>query len=192
MSTKIAMRAKLTEHQECTGCHCHAKEGYMIKSDSLTRFVCEECYRELAGEYPLSNFNVSISREELAKLVPEDRKPSFKAGYFLGIREGDNSNYSVTITECIESTHPGRGTVDFFSIDDVMTIRKKCRQSGLSLVGIFRTSPSGSPDFNLLDNKTVEDMLFDVVYVVIGAISEAQIAVRDKLHSTDKFGVVIT
>ena len=35
MSTKIAMRAKLTEHQECTGCHCHAKEGYMIKSDSL-------------------------------------------------------------------------------------------------------------------------------------------------------------
>ena len=52
--------------------------------------------------------------------------------------------------------------------------------------------PSGSPDFNLLDNKTVEDMLFDVVYVVIGAISEAQIAVRDKLHSTDKFGVVIT
>lgn len=192
MSTKIAMRAKLTEHQECTGCHCHAKEGYMIKSDSLTRFVCEECYRELAGEYPLSNFTVSISREELAKLVPEDRKPSFKAGYFLGIREGDNSNYSVTVTECIESAHPGRGTVDFFSIDDVMTIRKKCRQSGLSLVGIFRTSPSGSPDFNLLDNKTVEDMLFDVVYVVIGAISEAQISVRDKLHSTDKFGVVIT
>ena len=192
MSTKIAMRAKLTEHQECTGCHCHAKEGYMIKSDSLTRFVCEECYRELAGEYPLSNFTVSISREELAKLVPEDRKPSFKAGYFLGKREGDKSNYSVTIPECIESTHPGRGTVDFFSIDDVMTIRKKCRQSGLSLVGIFRTSPSGSPDFNLLDNKTVEDMLFDVVYVVIGAISEAQIAVRDKLHSTDKFGVVIT
>lgn len=46
MSTKIAMRARLTEHQECTGCHCHAKEGYMIKSDSLTRFVCEECYRE--------------------------------------------------------------------------------------------------------------------------------------------------
>lgn len=192
MSTKIAMRAKLTEHQECTGCHCHAKEGYMIKSDSLTRFVCEECYRELAGEYPLSNFTVSISREELAKLVPEDRKPSFKAGYFLGKCEGDNSNYAVTVTECIESTHPGRGTVDFFSIDDVMTIRKKCRQSGLSLVGIFRTSPSGSPDFNLLDNKTVEDMLFDVVYVVIGAISEAQIAVRDKLHSTDKFGVVIT
>ena len=164
----------------------------MIKSDSLTRFVCEECYHELAGEYPLSNFTVSISREELAKLIPEDRKPSFKAGYFLGKREGDNSNYFVTVIECIESTHPGRGTVDFFSIDDVMTIRKKCRQSGLSLVGIFRTSPSGSPDFNLLDNKTVEDMLFDVVYVVIGAISEAQIAVRDKLHLANEFGVVIT
>lgn len=191
MSTKIAMRVKLTEHQECTGCHCHAKEGYMIKSDSLTRFVCEECYRELAGEYPLSNFTVSISREELTKLIPEDRKPSFKAGYFLGKREGDASNYSVTVTECIESTHPGRGTIDFFNIDDVMAIRKKCRQNGLSLVGIFRTSPSGSPDFNLLDNKTVEDMLFDVVYVVIGAISEAQIAARDKLHSADEFGVVI-
>lgn len=191
MSTKIAMRAKLTEHQECTGCHCHAKEGYMIKSDSLTRFVCEECYRELTNEYPLSNFTVSISRGELAKLIPEGRKPSFKAGYFLGKREGDACNYSVTVTECIESSHPGRGTIDFFSIDDVMTIRKKCRQSGLSLVGIFRTSPSGSPDFNLLDNKTVEDMLFDVVYVVIGAISEAQIAARDKLHSADEFGVVI-
>ena len=191
MSIKIAMRAKLTEHQECTGCHCHAKEGYMIKSDSLTRFVCEECYRELSNEYPLSNFTVSISRGELAKLIPEDRKPSFKAGYFLGQREGEAGNCSVMVTECIESSHPGRGTVDFFSIDDVMTIRKKCRQSGLSLVGIFRTSPSGSPDFNLLDNKTVEDMLFDVVYVVIGAISEAQIAARDKLHSADEFGVVI-
>lgn len=192
MSTKIAMRAKLTEHQECTGCHCHSKEGYMIKSDSLTRFVCEECYRELAGEYPLSNFTVSINREALAKLIPEDRKPSFKAGYFLGKREGDADDYSVTVTECIESSHPGRGTVDFFSIDDVMTIRKKSRESGLSLVGIFRTSPSGSPDFNLLDNKTVEDILFDVVYVVIGAISEAQIAARDKHHSADEFGVVIT
>lgn len=191
MSTKIAMRAKLTEHQECTGCHCHAKEGYMIKSDSLTRFVCVECYRELTNEYPLSNFTVFISRGELAKLIQEDRKPSFKAGYFLGKREGEADNYSVTVTECIESSHPGRGTVDFFSIDDVMTIRKKCRQSGLSLVGIFRTSPSGSPDFNLLDNKTVNDMLFDVVYVVIGAISEAQIAARDKLHSADEFGVVI-
>lgn len=191
MSTKIAMSAKLTEHQECTGCHCHSKEGYMIKNDSLTRFVCEECYRELAGEYPISNFTVSISREELAKLIPENRKPSFKAGYFLGKREGDAGNYSVTVTECIESSHPGRGTIDFFSIDDVMTIRKKCRQSGLFLVGIFRTSPSSSTDFNLLDNKTVEDMLFDVVYVVIGAISEAQIAARDKLHSADEFGVVI-
>ena len=191
MSTKIAMRAKLTEHQECTGCHCHAKEGYMIKSDSLTRFVCVECYRELTNEYPLSNFTVFISRGELAKLIQEDRKPSFKAGYFLGKREGEADNYSVTVTECIESSHPGRGTVDFFSIDDVMTIRKKCRQSGLSLVGIFRTSPSGSPDFNLLDIKTVDDMLFDVVYVVIGAISEAQIAARDKLHSADEFGVVI-
>lgn len=191
MSTKIAMRTRLTEHQECTGCHCHAKEGYMIKSDSLTRFVCEECYRELTNEYPLSNFTVSIRRGELVKLIPEDRKPSFKAGYFLGKREGEAGNYSVTVTECIECSHPGRGTVDFFSIDDVLTIRKKCRQSGLSLVGIFRTSPSGSPDFNLLDNKTVEDMLFDVVYVVIGAISEAQIAARDKLHSADEFGVVI-
>ena len=163
----------------------------MIKSDSLTRFVCVECYRELTNEYPLSNFTVFISRGELAKLIQEDRKPSFKAGYFLGKREGEADNYSVTVTECIESSHPGRGTVDFFSIDDVMTIRKKCRQSGLSLVGIFRTSPSGSPDFNLLDNKTVDDMLFDVVYVVIGAISEAQIAARDKLHSADEFGVVI-
>ena len=164
----------------------------MIKSDSLTRFVCEECYRELAGEYPLSNFTVSINRETLTKLIPEDRKPSFKAGYFLGKREGDADHYSVTVAECIESFQPGRGTVDFFSVDDVMKIRKRNRESGLSLVGIFRTSPSGSPDFNLLDNKTVEDMLFDVVYVVIGAISEAQIAARDKHHSADEFGVVIT
>lgn len=134
MSTKIAMRAKLTEHQECTGCHCHSKEGYMIKSDSLTRFVCEECYRELAGEYPLSNFTVSINREALAKLIPEDRKPSFKAGYFLGKREGDADDYSVTVTECIESSHPGRGTVDFFSIDDVMTIRKKAEKVAFLLL----------------------------------------------------------
>ena len=35
MSTKIAMRAKLTEHQECTGCHCHSKEGYMIRVTAL-------------------------------------------------------------------------------------------------------------------------------------------------------------
>lgn len=192
MSTKIATRAKLTEHQECTGCHCHSKEGYMIKSDSLTRFVCEECYRELAGEYPLSKFTVSLNREALANLIPDDRKPIFNAGYLLGKREGDADNYAVTVTACVESSHPNRGTVDFFSTDDVMAIRKKTRQSGLCLVGIFRTSPSGSPDFNLLDNKTVEDMLFDVVYMVIGAMSESQIAVRDKLHATSDFGVIIT
>lgn len=192
MSKKIAMRANLAEHQECTGCYCHSKEGYMIKSDSLTRFVCEECYNELSGEYPLSKFNVTISREELTKLVPEDRKPSFKAGYLLGKREGNDDNYVVTIDECMEISHPGRGTIDFFGIDDVMAIRKRTKQSGLALVGIFRTSPSGSPDFNLLDNKTVEDILFDVVYMIVGAVSEAQIAVRDKHHETEEFGIVIT
>lgn len=192
MSMKIAMSARLTEHQECTGCHCHSKEGYMIKSDSITRFVCEECYRELSGEYPLSKFTVSISREALAKLVPEERKPNFKAGYFLGKREGNDENYVVTVTECIESSRSGRGTVEFFNHDDIMAIRKRSRQSGLSLVGIFRTSPSGSPDFNLLDNKTIDDMLLDIVYVVVGAISEAQIAVRDKRRTIDEFGVVIS
>lgn len=191
MRTKIAMCAQLTELQECTGCHCYTKEGYMIKSDNLTRFVCKECYRGLTSEYPLSNFTVTISRDELAKLIPEDRKPSFKVGYFLGKREGGADKYTVTVTECIESFNPGRGTVAFFSNDDVKIIRKKCRQSDLSLVGIFRTNPSGSPDFNLLDNKTIEDMLIDVVYVVIGAISETKIAARDKLHSTNEFGVVI-
>lgn len=30
---------------------------------------------------------------------------------------------------------------------------------GIAIVGLYRTSPSGSPDFNLLDNKTLDDML---------------------------------
>ncbi len=191
MSTKIAMQARLTEPQECTGCHCHANQGYMIRNDSLARFVCEDCYQELNQEYPISNFTVSINRDVLVKLLSEEPKFSFKAGYFLGKREGDATGYAVTITECIESTHPGRGTVDFFNAEDVRKIREKAKQSDLTLVGIFRTSPSGSPDFHVLDNKTIEDMLFDVVYVVIGAISEVQIAARDKHHSTEEIGVAI-
>lgn len=192
MSTKIAMQAGLNAPQECTGCHCHANQGYMIRNESLTRFVCEDCYQELAQEYPISKFTVSINRDVLVTLLGEESRPSFKAGYLLGKREGEDSGYTVTVTDCIESAHPGRGTIDFFNAEDVRKIREKAKQSDLSLVGIFRTSPSGSPDFHLLDNKTIESLLFEVVYVVIGAISEVQIAARDKHHSTEEIGIVIT
>ena len=60
------------------------------------------------------------------------------------------------------------------------------------MVGIYRTSPSGSPDFNLLDNKTLDDMLLDIIYMIIGGCNEIQIAVKDKHGASDVIGVVIS
>ncbi|CUN00367.1 Uncharacterised protein [Allocoprococcus comes] len=54
---------------------------------------------------------------------------------------------------------------------------------GIAIVGLYRTSPSGSPDFNLLDNKTLDDMLMDIIYMIVGGNSEIQIAVKDKRRS---------
>ena len=48
------------------------------------------------------------------------------------------------------------------------------------------------PDFNLLDNKTLDDMLMDIIYMIVGGNSEIQIAVKDKHSQVDEIGVILT
>lgn len=188
---KLATRAQLNEHQECSQCHCHAKEGYVIKHNDLVRFVCEVCFSELTADYPLSPYSVSIDRRIIDQVVPADKKPAFQAGYFLGKKEGDGRTYTITITDYLECASSQQGSVRYFEGADVKRIRKKRLQEHLSLVGLYRTSPSGSPDFNALDHKMVDDLLMEVIYVVIGGHHEGSIAIRDKQHQTDAFGLVI-
>lgn len=192
MNTKIAMIAHLPEHQECTACHCYTSVGYMLKDNSLSRFVCEDCYSNMASDYPVTAKVAEINRHVLSTIVSEGKKPGFQAGYLMGNKEITENGYKVTILSFLNSIQPDRGTVCFFGKDDALRIRKISKEQGLSVVGIYRTSPSGSPDFNLLDNKTLEDMLHDIIYMIIGGCSEIQIAAKDKHCSSDEIGVIIS
>lgn len=98
MSTKIAMFVHLPEHQECTVCHCYTNTGYMLKDNSLSRFVCEECYPGMSSEYPVATKVVEMNRRALSNLVPEGKKPGFQAGYLMGKKDIAGSGYKITVS----------------------------------------------------------------------------------------------
>lgn len=124
MSTKIAMTAHLPEHQECTACHCYTSAGYMLKDNSLSRFVCEECYSGMSLEYPVATKVVEINRRMLSSLVPEGKKPGFQAGYLMGKKDVAGSGYKITVSSFLDSVQADRGTTCFFGKDDALRIRK--------------------------------------------------------------------
>jgi hypothetical protein len=191
MSGKIAMAAHLPEHQECTSCHCFTRNGYYLRDSSMARLVCGECYSTFGSEYPLADRIVEIRREELEKIAPEGKKPGFHAGYLMGKKETTDTGFRIRVDRFIESVCAG-GTGAFFNKEDALKIRIMSRQSGQSVVGLFRTSPSGSPDFNVLDDKTLDDMLLDIIYLIVGGSNEIQIAVKDKHSRGEEIGVILS
>lgn len=192
MSRKIAMMTRLTEHQECTSCHCFSQNGYILRDSSMARFVCEDCYeKDRSGDYPLAIKIVEIRKGIVDQLAPEGKKPGFHAGYLMGKRQNSNAGYRIVVEKFVDSIQTGKGTANFFTKEDVMGLRKISKTEGLAIVGLFRTSPSGAPDFNLLDNKTLDDMLMDILYMIIGGNSEIQIAVKDKHSQADEIGVIL-
>ena len=165
MSRKIAMITRLPEHQECTSCHCFSQNGYMLRDSSMARFVCQECYETTGSrDYPLAAKVVEVSMNAVEQIAPEGKKPGFHAGYLMGKKEVTDTGYKIVVDKMIDSVQAGKGTANFFTKDDVMNLRKISRAEGVAIVGLYRTSPSGSPDFNLLDNKTLDDMLMDIIY----------------------------
>ena len=191
MNTTIAMIACLPEHQECTACHCFANNGYFLRNNAMSRFVCEECYPAFASEFPVASKVIEVNRAALTNLVPDGKKPSFHAGYLLGKKDLTGDGYKITVSCLLNSAQSIRGTTQFFNKEDALRIRKASKEQGVSIIGIYRTSPSGSPDFNLLDQKTLNDLLFDIVYMIIGGCNEIQIAVKDKSSDSDEIGVVL-
>lgn len=192
MNRKIAMITRLPEHQECTSCHCFSQNGYILRDSNMARFVCEECYETTESrDYPLAQKIVEMSKRAVDKIVPEGKKPGFHAGYLMGKKEVTNTGYKIVVEKFIDSVLTGKGTANFFTKEDVMNLRKISKAEDVSIVGLYRTSPSGLPDFNLLDNKTLDDMLLDVVYMIIGGNSEIQIAVKDKHSQIDEIGVIL-
>lgn len=193
MSRKIAMITRLPEHQECTSCHCFSQNGYILRDSSMARFVCEDCY-ETSGsrDYPLAAKVVEVGKNAIDQFAPEGKKPGFHAGYLMGKKEVTDVGYKIVVEKLVDSVQTGKGTANFFNKDDVMNLRKISRADSISIVGLYRTSPSGSPDFNLLDNKTLDDMLMDIIYMIIGGNSEIQIAVKDKHSQLDEIGVILT
>lgn len=192
MSRKIAMITHLPEHQECTSCHCFSQNGYILRDSNMARFVCEECYEEIGNEdYSLASKIVEVRKNVIDQLVPDGKKPGFHAGYLMGKKDTTSAGYRIVVEKLIDSVQSGKGTVNFFINEEVMMLRKIFRSEGLAIVGLYRTSPSGSPDFNLLDNKTLDDMLLDIVYMIIGGNSEIQIAVKDKCSQADEIGVIL-
>lgn len=193
MSKKIAMITRLPEHQECTSCHCFSQNGYILRDSHMTRFVCEECYETTySRDYSLAAKIVEMNKNAISQIAPEGKKPGFHAGYLMGKKAVTDSGYKIMVEKLIDNVHAGKGTANFFTKDDVMSLRKVSKAEGLSIVGLYRTSPSGSPDFNLLDNKTLYDMLMDIVYMIIGGNSEIQIAVKDRHSQIDEIGVILT
>lgn len=193
MSRKIAMITWLPEHQECTSCHCFSQNGYILRDSSMARFVCEDCYETtFSRDYPLAAKVVELWKNAIDQIAPEGKKPGFHAGYLMGKKEVTDAGYKIIVEKLIDSVQTGKGTANFFTKDDVMNLRKISRAEGVSIVGLYRTSPSGSPDFNLLDNKTLDDMLLDIIYMIIGGNSEIQIAVKDRHSQLDEIGVILT
>lgn len=193
MSRKIAMITRLPEHQECTSCHCFSQNGYILRDSNMARFVCEECYEETySRDYPLAVKVVEVNSNAIEQIAPEGRKPGFHAGYLMGKRENTDAGYKIVVEKMIDSVQAGKGTANFFTKDDVMNLRKISKAEGIAIVGLYRTSPSGSPDYNLLDNKTLDDMLMDIIYMIVGGNSEIQIAVKDKQSHIDEIGVILT
>lgn len=193
MSGKIAMIAHLPEHQGCTSCSCFSQNGYILRDSNMSRFVCEDCYESnWRRDYVLAAKIVEIRKNTVDQLIPEGKKTGFHAGYLMGKKETTDAGYRIIVEKLIDSIQSRKGTAHFFSNEDVMSIRKISKTQELTIVGLFRTSPSGSPDFNLLDNKTLDDMLFDIIYMIIGGSSEIQIAVKDKHSQIDEIGVILT
>lgn len=193
MNTKIAMRVCLPEHQECTICHCYTKEGYMLRDSNMFRLVCEECYHTVADQYPAAEKVVEIRKSALNAMMSGGRKTGFHMGYLMGRRESTPNGYKICVDRFLESIQEqGRGTVSFFNKNDTMLIHRESKEKGTSVVGLYRTSSKGTPDFNYLDQKTIEDVIFDIVYMVIAGNSEIQIAVRDKQNHSDEIGVVLS
>lgn len=193
MSRKIAMITQLPELQECTNCHCFSQNGYILRDRNMARFVDEECYETtFSTDYPLATKVVELDKNAIEQIAPDGKKPGFHAGYLMGKKEVTDTGYKIVVEKLVDSVQTGKGTANFFNKDDVMNLRKISRADGISIVGLYRTSPSGSPDFNLLDNKTLDDMLMDIIYMIIGGNSEIQIAIKDKHSQLDEIGVILT
>lgn len=192
MSGKIAIITHLSEHQECTSCHCFSENGYILRDSNMARFVCENCYEmNESSDYFLARKIVEIKKNIINQIAPATEKVGFHAGYLMGRRINSDVGYRVVVEKIVDSIQYGKGTVNFFNKEDVINIKKISNSEGLALVGIFRTSPSGTPDFNLLDNKTINDMLMEILYMIIGGNNEIQIAARDKNSQSDEIGVIL-
>ncbi|MFQ9798199.1 MAG: hypothetical protein ACLR23_03900 [Clostridia bacterium] len=69
----------------------------------------------LSSEYSLCGVMIEIRREVLSKIAPNDRKPTFQAGYLLGKKETVDNVQKVVVVEHFNSLQSGKGTVVFFS-----------------------------------------------------------------------------
>lgn len=188
---KIGMPIRLKELKECTCCHGYTQAGYELRDNNVSRFICDECYQNYSTEYPICGNMLEFDRGVLCKIVPNEKKPLFQVGYLLGKKETIEGVEKLSITECINCLPADKGTVVFFSPNDVKKIRNISKQNACSVIALYRTSPSGAPDFNSLDIKTIADMVNVMPYVIIGGASEIQIAVRDKNYPNQEYGVTI-
>ncbi len=188
---KIGMPKVLSELKECTNCHGYTQTGYELRDNNVSRFVCDECYQNFSSEYPICGNMIEISRSLLSRIAPSDKKPSFQAGYLLGNKEVVDGVQKLVVKDFINCLPSNKGTVSFFAANDVMKIRKKSKEENCTVVALYRTSPSGSPDFNSLDSKTISDMVNVIPYVIIGGCSEIQISVRDKNYPDYEYGVTV-
>ena len=190
---KKAVPVKLQEMRECAKCHCFSQEGYLLRDSQTARFVCAECYGEAREEYPVAQKVVELKRTALEALLSRNDRPGFHAGYLLGKKEirEDGEGFYIQASSILESSCL-RGIACFFNQEDLRQIRKAIRERELSLVGIFRTCPGGIPEYNALDQKLLDDLNFDLIYLLIGGCSEIQVSVKDRQNRGREIGVILS
>ncbi len=187
---KTAIPKPLNEMKECTACHSFTAYGFELRDSNASRFVCEECFGRLRGEYSICRKMLEINTSVLSRIAPDAKPPSFQAGYLFGHRADIGGVERIVVTHHLNCLQPNRGTVSFFSYDDAVKIRRFCRENSCTVVAVYRTNPSGLPVFNSLDEKTAADMS-NMPYVIIAGTTEMQIAIRDKHYPDYEYGVIV-
>ena len=181
MSMLYAIPAHFAELKECTSCHGYTGDGYVLKSKNAARIICMECYTgRLDAEYPLTSRYAEILRTDLEELLPQNRKLGFRTGYFIGDKIIKNKTTRYVVKKVVSNIHENKGNVQYFSLGDVLKIRTVAKEINGKVIGIFRTNPGGTVNFNAMDNNLISDIVMDIFYMVIGGTSEIQILARDK------------
>ena len=154
--------------RECSSCGCYSPGGDIIRKGAGNFFICPDCYQP--DVYPLASRTTSLPQEELEALPCRNGRLCFGGGYLLG-RQEDDGRFIVQKLLSSSCTGP----VLYFTPKDMTRLSAE-EKHGLTLLGIYRTSPREGPAMNCLDQKNLAALPSDyALYGIVCVVAETQI-----------------